>query len=140
MTKEEALAIINTDFDNIYHLPRHLFLHKDFVLYVLANFFPYQSQEVARSEVYHLIPPALQQDKDVIALGWEVEGITILYYIRHHPILKDKAFWLYALSKQYRNITDPGYLYYYLDPSLQQDADILNLLIPLAHTPLNRKA
>lgn len=139
MTKEEALAIINTDFDNIYYLPKSLFLHKDFVLYVLNNFYPYQSQEVARSEVYHLIPTALQHDKDIIALGWEVEGITMLYYIRHNPILKDKDFWLKALARPYRNITDPGYLYYYLDPSLQQDNDILNLLIPLAHKPLEKK-
>jgi len=132
MTKEEVISRILDSVDNAMHIPKVFLKDKEIATLILNQFFPYQSQEFVRSEIFWLFPPSIQQDTDIISLAWEAEGISILYYIRTHPVFKDKDFWLRTLQRKYRNVTDPGYLYFYLDPSIKHDIDILKILCPLS--------
>jgi len=132
MNKDQITQLILDNVDSALHIPKVFLKDKEIATLILNQFFPYQTQEFVRSEIFCIFPPSIQQDLDIISLAWEAEGISILYYIRTHNVLKNKDFWLRTLQRPYRNFTDPGYLYFYLDPTIKHDLDILKLLCPLS--------
>jgi len=132
-TKQELIQAITLDTDIVYRIPKVYLKDKDIALCAIQNFFPYQTQEYVKSEIFHVFPPSIQYDPDIIAAAWEAEGISALYYIRDHPsIFSDKDFWLKTLARPYRNVTDPSYLYYYLKEPLKSDVEILAILCSIS--------
>lgn len=127
MDKELLRKEVEHNINVVYHLSKAMRADKEVALIALENSFPYNDQHYVVDEIYSIFSKEVKNDREVIGMGWEAEGISILPHITDKSVFGDKEFWVKTLKRNYRSRTDESILLKYLDPHLRTDEEILKL-------------
>lgn len=125
MDRAYVIRELKENINAVYHLSKAMRADKEIAMVALTHYYPYNDQHYVVGEIYSVFSEEVRNDREVIGMGWEAEGISILPFITDKSVFKDKEFWLKTLKRNYRNRTDESILLKYIDPQLRTDEDIL---------------